>query len=133
MTSTTSHAHSGPILTPAGGNGHGIGPARHGHIHVTSPMLLLTIYGMLLVLTVITVAVTAFDFGDLNVWVALGIAVAKASIVALYFMHLRWDSPFNGAILIFAFIFVAIFIGVSVLDSHGYQPFFHVPAPGTTP
>jgi cytochrome c oxidase subunit IV len=118
-------------LTPAGSDGHGIEPTHDGtHIHTTSPILLLSVYGILVILTILTVAVTLGpDLGDLNVWVALGIAVVKASIVALYFMHLRWDSPFNGAILIFAFIFVSIFIGVSVLDSHNYQTYFTIPRP----
>ena len=37
-------------------------------------------------------------------------------------MHLRWDSPFNGVVLITAFFFVALFIGLALLDSHSYQP-----------
>jgi cytochrome c oxidase subunit 4 len=132
MASANQSTHQ-PALTPAGAEGHGIEPA-HGkqHIHSTSPILLLTVYGALLLLTVITVAITLVPLGDFNIWAALGIAVIKASLVALYFMHLRWDSPFNGAILVFAFIFVAIFIGISVLDSHGYQHFFTTPTPGTT-
>jgi cytochrome c oxidase subunit 4 len=123
-----------PTLTPAGAEGHGIDPNIGGkHIHTTSPMLLLGVYGILVFLTILTVAVTKVDVGDFNIWIALAIAVAKASFVALYFMHLRWDSPFNGAILIFAFVFVAIFIGMSVMDSHNYRPFMHAPTPGTAP
>jgi cytochrome c oxidase subunit 4 len=40
----------------------------------------------------------------------------------MYFMHLRWDSPFNGLILIAALFFVSLFIGLALLDSHSYQP-----------
>ena len=95
---------------------------KHGHVHIVSPRLLLSIYGILLVLTVITVAVTDVDLGSFNLVVALIVAVAKASVVALYFMHLRWDSPFNSVILVAAFLFVAIFIGIAIVDSHAYQP-----------
>src|SRR4051812_39772626 len=88
------------------------------HVHVVPPWMLLAVFGALLVLTIITVGVTAFDFGrTINVWVALGIAVAKATLVALYFMHLRWDSPFNGLVCAAAMFFVALFIGITVLDT----------------
>jgi cytochrome c oxidase subunit IV len=91
------------------------------HVHVVPMKILVGVFALLLVLTVLTVAVTMVDFGrTANVWLALGIAVAKAAAVALYFMHLRWDSPFNGLILISALFFVALFIGVVVLDAKEY-------------
>lgn len=95
--------------------------------------LLLTIFGILMVLTVATVAVTKFDLGQFNIWVALAIAVIKAALVAMYFMHLRWDSPFNGIILIASLFFVAIFIGTTVLDSKEYKVNFNPPARSGTP
>jgi cytochrome c oxidase subunit 4 len=94
---------------------------RRGHVHVVPPKLLLAVYAVLLVLTIITVKITEFDFGNFNVWVALFIALAKAGVVALYFMHLRWDSPFNAICLIAALFFVCIFIGIAVLDSREYK------------
>jgi cytochrome c oxidase subunit IV len=98
------------------------------HTHVTPIWLLLAVFGVLLVLTVLTVAVTYVDFGrTINVWVALGIAVIKAGVVALYFMHLRWDSPFNGLVCVTAIMFVAIFIGITVLDTREYNQNFMPP------
>ena len=94
---------------------------RAGHVHVVPPKVLLAVYGVLLLLTLITVKVTDFELGDFNVWVALLVAVAKASVVALYFMHRRWDSPFNALALIAAFFFVCIFIGIAVRDSREYK------------
>src|SRR4051794_30548662 len=87
-----------------------------GHVHVVPPKILLATFAALLVLTVLTVGVTLVDLGPLNIWIALGVAVAKAALVALYFMHLRWDAPFNGLILISALFFVAIMIGTTILD-----------------
>jgi cytochrome c oxidase subunit 4 len=98
--------------------------AAHGeqHIHVVPPWLLIAVFVALLILTGITVGVTVFDFGrTINVWLALGVAVAKATLVALFFMHLRWDSPFNSVILVAALFFVALFIGTVILDSKEYQ------------
>ncbi|MCG8510585.1 MAG: cytochrome C oxidase subunit IV family protein, partial [Rhodospirillales bacterium] len=68
------------------------------HAHVVPLSLLAGVFGALLFLTLITVAATWIDLGALNVWVAVGIAVVKAAFVALYFMHLRWDSPFNSMV-----------------------------------
>ncbi len=91
------------------------------HVHLVSPKVLLSTFGALLVLTVATVAITLVDLGPLNIWAALLIAVVKAALVGLFFMHLRWDSPFNGIILVVALFFVAIFIGTTILDSRQYK------------
>lgn len=101
-------------------------PATHDHVdthaahtHVVPIWLLVTILGLLLILTFITVAVTHFDFGrTVNVWVAILIAAAKGTLVVLFFMHLRWDSPFNGLCCVAALFFVALFIGITILDTH---------------
>lgn len=103
---------------------------RAGHVHVVPPKVLLAVYGVLLVLTFITVKVTDFELGKMNVWVALMVALLKAGAVALYFMHLRWDSPFNALCLIAALFFVCIFIGIAVLDSKEYKPNYTHPGGG---
>ncbi|HEY7116299.1 MAG TPA: cytochrome C oxidase subunit IV family protein [Tepidisphaeraceae bacterium] len=103
---------------------------RGGHVHVVPPKVLLAVYGALLLLTFITVKVTDFELGMFNVWVALFVALAKASFVALYFMHLRWDSPFNAICLIAALFFVCIFIGIAVLDSREYHQNYTRPGGG---
>ena len=76
---------------------------EHGHLaHIMPARVLLAVWAALMVLTIVTVAVTLVDLGDLNIWVAMLIAVTKASLVGLYFMHLRYDSPFHAIILIAA-------------------------------
>lgn len=95
--------------------------------HAVPPSVLLGVFAALLVLTGLTVGVTYVDLGALNIWIALGIAVVKAALVALYFMHLRYDSPFNGIILIVALVFVVLFIGLAILDTRAYQPDFEAP------
>jgi cytochrome c oxidase subunit 4 len=98
-----------------------IGPHAPQGAHAVPRRVLLTVYFTLLVLTGVTWGVSRVDLGQANIWIALGIAFVKASIVALYFMHLRWDSPFNGIVIIAAFFFVALFIGISMLDTHTYH------------
>jgi len=92
-------------------------PDIHAAPHIVSPRVLLSVFGGLVLLTALTVGVTFIDMGPLNIWLALGIALAKAALVALYFMHLRWDSPFHGMVLIVALSFVMLFIAISTLDT----------------
>jgi cytochrome c oxidase subunit IV len=111
--------HSNDIPAPVADD---VGPdAPHG-VHAVPRRVLLTVYGALVVFTAITVAASKVDLGQANIWVALLIAVIKGGLVVMYFMHLRWDSPFNGVILISALFFVSLFIGLAMLDSNTYQP-----------
>jgi cytochrome c oxidase subunit 4 len=103
------------------------------HPHVVPLRLLLSVFAALILLTVATVGATRLDLGGLNIWIALAIAMAKAGLVAEIFMHLRWDRPLNRILLFSAGIFVVLFIGIALLDSHAYAPDL-IPgyAPGTT-
>ena len=91
------------------------------HVHVVPFRVLLGIFLALLGLTVLTVWVAQFDFGDLNIVVALAVAAAKASLVALYFMHIRYDRPFNAIVFVASLFFVALLIGISLMDAFVYQ------------
>ena len=57
------------------------------------------------------------DFGSVNILIALGIATIKATVVALMFMHLRWDHKFHAIIFSFSLIFLAIFIAFTMYDT----------------
>ena len=83
--------------------------------------ILFSVFGALIFLTFITVAVTWIDLGDLNIWMAMFIALIKAALVALYFMHLYWDNPFNTIIFLLALVFLAIFIGGAMTDAQQYE------------
>ena len=107
--------------------------AAHPHeidVHVVPVRLLLSIGAALLVLTAVTVGVTYVDLGRLNVAVALLIAVVKATLVALYFMHLRWDRPLNAVVFVAAIGFVLLFVLFAVMDTTEYAP---VRIPGYAP
>jgi cytochrome c oxidase subunit 4 len=111
--------------TPAPADTHGAHtPAQHAHHgvgHVVSFKILFAVFASLTVLTVITYVASLFDFGELNLFVALTIAVIKASLVVLFFMHLVWDRPFNAIVFIGCLIFVGLFISLSLLDTHQYR------------
>ena len=91
------------------------------HVHVVPTKVLVAVWAALLVLTWLTVSVTQVDLDRLNIVLALGIAVAKSVLVALYFMHLRYDRPFHAVIFIVALLFVFLFISLALLDTTHYQ------------
>jgi len=100
------------------------------HAHAVPFRTLLFTFVALMILTMLTVASHEVDFGPANIWVALVIAFVKASIVALYFMHLRWDSPFNSIILVTSLLFVTLFLGAAITDSSEYQRNYTLPTAG---
>lgn len=98
--------------------------------HVMPVRILVTIFVVLVLLTVVTVAATFFPTDSLEIWISLGIATVKASLVAAYFMHLRYDNPLNAVIFAFGLLFVALFVGFTLLDSSQYQPDLIINQPG---
>jgi cytochrome c oxidase subunit IV len=84
------------------------------HDHTKSYLLVL---GTLLVLTVVTVWISYFDFGTFNVFIAMFVATVKGSFVCLYFMHLKEDNKVNQVVFISAFVFLAIFVGLTLSDT----------------
>jgi cytochrome c oxidase subunit IV len=97
--------------------------ADHGSMgHVVPLPVLGAVFAALLVFTFLTVAVTWVDLGEFNVWIALGIATFKAALVALYFMHLRYDPPFHALIFVAALVFLGLFLAGTLVDTLQYQP-----------
>jgi len=78
----------------------------------------------LLVLTAITVAAAGVRFGSpaVNVVVALTIATVKASLVALFFMHLRHDRPMNALIFVTGLVFLGVFLMLTLVDVDNRLP-----------
>lgn len=102
--------------------------SKHGHDELAHPVparILIGIWGALMLLTVVTVAVTYLPIGDmpaLGLWIAMGIATVKATLVALYFMHLRWDKPFHSIVFVTALLCVMLLVGLALMDTKDYQP-----------
>jgi cytochrome c oxidase subunit 4 len=120
MMTTTDAVHSvDDHANPHGGTPHAL-PAR----------TLIGVFLALVGLTVVTVVATWFPTGSFEIWISLGIATIKASLVAAYFMHLRYDNPLHAVIFIFGLFFVALFLGFLLLDSHQYQPNLIINQPG---
>ena len=56
------------------------------------------------------------DLGPWGPLVALGIAVAKGSLVALYFMHLRWGARLDRLFAVAGIVWFAILAGLTVSE-----------------
>jgi cytochrome c oxidase subunit 4 len=95
------------------------GEPHVGH-HVPARVLAAVLVA-LLILTALTVAATLVNLGSLNLWIALAIATVKAALVALFFMHLAYDKPFNAIVLLGTLCFVALFIGLALVDVFHYR------------
>ncbi len=84
--------------------------------HVVSWRVYLTIFAALAVLTTLSVVVTSFDFGPLNLIVALSVALAKSALVVLYFMHARYSSRLTGVVIAAALAFFVILVFLTWTD-----------------
>jgi cytochrome c oxidase subunit 4 len=69
-----------------------------------------------MVLTIITVSVAFINLGALNFPVALGIAILKARLVILFFMHVKYSSRLTKMVVAMSFFFLAIMFGLTLTD-----------------
>lgn len=108
------HEHGHASLPPV----HGHPAGRGDHVpHVLGLKVYFATWITLLVLTAITVGASYVDVGSANILIALLIATIKATVVALMFMHLKWDHRFHAIIFSFSIIFLAIFIAFTMYDT----------------
>jgi cytochrome c oxidase subunit 4 len=78
----------------------------------------IVILGILLVLTVVTVAVAYVDMGNFNIVVAMFVASIKALLVAMYFMHLKFEDTMTRFYAVVPILLLAIMIGGMFIDNH---------------
>ena len=71
----------------------------------------------LLVLTVVTVGVAQFDFGNWNIIVAMFVASIKAALVAMFFMHLKYEDPFTWIYAVIPLFLLFLLIGGVFIDN----------------
>jgi cytochrome c oxidase subunit 4 len=95
---------------------------HHGLAHVAKVKVLLGTWLALMFLTVMTVAATKVDFGaSVNLAIAMAIAVTKATLVVLFFMHLFYDKLFHSVLLVGGVLAASLFVGFTLMDSGQYQ------------
>ncbi len=88
------------------------------HIHVHPMSLYLKVFGALIFFTLLTVAVAEVHLGQWNFFVAVVIATIKATLVALFFMHLKDDDRFNALVFVGSLVFVGVFFVYTMNDTN---------------
>ena len=94
--------------------------------HVTPVRVYVTVWLCLVVFTLVTVFVAAHDFGRANTPVALGIAVTKATLVILFFMGVRFNTPLTKVVVVAGFFWLLILFGLGMSD-YLSRPWMGVP------
>jgi cytochrome c oxidase subunit IV len=84
--------------------------------HVSPKTTYYAIFGALMVLTAITVTIAFINLGPLNFPVALGIAILKATLVILFFMHAKYSSKLTKLFVGTAFFFLLILLTLTMTD-----------------
>ena len=92
--------------------------------HVAPKNMYYMVFGALIVGTILTVAAAKVDMGPLNNIVMLAIACTKASLVILFFMHVRWSSRLTWVVAMAGFFWLLILFGIGMSDylSRGWVP-----------
>ncbi|MED5369595.1 MAG: cytochrome C oxidase subunit IV family protein [Myxococcota bacterium] len=90
--------------------------SAHEH-HIMPLKTYFAVYGSLLVLTVVTVAVSQLGLPPvLSIVAAMAVALVKATLVATWFMHLKYDRKFNIFMFGASFWFMAVFFIFTMVD-----------------
>ena len=88
---------------------------QHAH-HIVSPKVYVVILLALLLGTALTVLASFWELGVWNPIIALAIACAKASLVVLYFMHVRYSTRLT-MLTVFAAVFMFLtLVGMTLAD-----------------
>jgi cytochrome c oxidase subunit 4 len=96
--------------------------------HVVPKKIYFIVFAGLVVLTLVTATVATIDLGPLNIVVALVIAMCKATLVILFFMHLRWSTRLVHMVAVASLFWLAILIALTLSD---YRTRHWTPSPET--
>jgi len=84
--------------------------------HIVPTRIYYTIFAILMACTAITVAVAFVDLGPLNTVAALSIAVFKAVLVVLFFMHVKYSSRLTWAVVVGSVFWLGIMLALTMSD-----------------
>ena len=84
--------------------------------HVAPKSMYYLVFLALMVGTALTVGAAFLDMGALNNVVMLGIAITKATLVVLFFMHVRWGTRLTWVVAASGFFWLLILFGLTMQD-----------------
>ncbi len=96
--------------------------------HVASKGSYVSIFLALMVLTAITVGAAFINLGTFNATVALAVATVKATMVVLFFMHVKYSSRLTKLAVVSGFFFLSILLLLTFVD-YGARSWVNAPVP----
>ena len=84
--------------------------------HILPKRVYYTIYALLMFCTYLTVQIAFLDLGAMNTVAALAIAVFKASLVVLFFMHVKYSPKLTWAVVIASVFWLGILLAMTMTD-----------------
>ena len=84
--------------------------------HIVPTRVYYTIFAALMVGTYLTVQAAFVDLGAFNTVVALAIACTKATLVVLYFMHVRYSTRLTWAVVVGSVFWLGILLALTFGD-----------------
>jgi cytochrome c oxidase subunit 4 len=86
------------------------------HPHIVPVRVYYIIFAVLILCTLLTVQIAFLDLGPLNAVAALGIAVFKALLVVLFFMHVRYSPKLTRVVVIGSVFWLGILLSLTLSD-----------------
>ena len=86
------------------------------HGHTVAKSTYYQIAGWLFLLMILTVAAGSYDLGPWNTPIALVIAITKAVLIVLFFMHVRYGSPLLRLFAAGGFLWLMILLSITMAD-----------------
>jgi cytochrome c oxidase subunit 4 len=88
----------------------------HAEHHIVPKRIYFLVFFALIVLTWVTAIVSTIDLGPLNIYVALSIAIFKASLVILFFMHVKYGSRLTKMIVLCGLYWLLLLLFIAMAD-----------------
>jgi cytochrome c oxidase subunit IV len=86
------------------------------HDHIVPVSTYITVFLILMVMTFATVWAAGQDFGAFNTVVAMAIAIFKATLVILFFMHVKYSPRLTQLVVAGAFLWLGIMLAITLND-----------------
>ena len=84
--------------------------------HIVPTRVYYTIFGILMLCTYLTVQIAFYDLGVFNIVAALVIAVFKATLVILFFMHVKYSTRLTWAVVLGSVFWLGILLVLTLSD-----------------
>jgi cytochrome c oxidase subunit 4 len=90
--------------------------SHHAEHHIVPKRVYFLVFFALIVLTWVTAIVSTVDLGALNIYVALSIAIFKASLVVLFFMHVKYGTRLTKMIVMCGLYWLLLLLFIAMAD-----------------